>query len=61
MTFVEFLIEKKIPFTSMEDEGILLDDYLLVPYFDEIVKLFPEFEFVWDYQRYKNEPNHVSG
>lgn len=60
MTFEEFLKEKQIPFMK-EGGDVLVDDYLLVPYTIELKNIFPNFEFIWEYQRYHNEPNHVSG
>lgn len=68
MTLKEFLIEKKIPFVIVpinegygEEEGIMVDDNLLIPYEEELRKNFPEWEFEWDVQRYRNEPNRRSG
>lgn len=41
--------------------GIMVDDNLLIPYEQELRKNFPEWEFEWDVQRYRNEPNRRSG
>lgn len=60
MTFKEFLIKYDIPFKIDEKENILIDDNLLIPYEEEIRKIIPKFEFIWDYRRYRNEPTHRS-
>lgn len=63
MTFKEFLIKYDIPFKIdefNENNVIIINDKLLIPYENEIRKEVKDFEFLWDYQRYKNEPNRVS-
>lgn len=61
MTFKEFLIEKNIKFKEVEDEGIIVSDELLYPHEKELRKILPKFEFEWEYLRYRNEPNGISG
>lgn len=56
-TLKEFLILKNIPFIEYEDNDVGINDNLLIPYEEEVRKLFPLFEFIWDIQRYRNEPN----
>lgn len=57
MTFKEFLIEKNIPFEEYEDGNIGVDDNLIIPYELEFREKIPEAELMWDYQRYRNEPD----
>ena len=57
MTFKEFLTEKNIPFIEYEDESLGLNDSLLIPYELEFRNLFPNEELIWDYRRYRCEPN----
>jgi hypothetical protein len=60
MKLIQFLIKNNIPFTELEEGCLLIDDNLLKPYEEEIRKEFPDFEFMWDYRRYRNEPNRSS-
>ena len=57
MTFKQFLIDKNIPFKEdTEDNTILVDDNLILPYELEFRQLLPEADLLIDYQRYKNIP-----
>ena len=60
MTFKEFLIEKNIEFSEWEDGSIVVNDSLLIPYELEFREKVPDGELIWDYQRYKCEPNRVN-
>lgn len=64
MTFLELLNKYNIPYeTNKEKDGteiVLVNDWLLIPYEKEIRNNYPEFEFYWDYQRYRNEPKRVN-
>ena len=59
-TLKEFLISKDIHFVEYGDDNLYVNDSLLIPYEIEIRQLFPEFLFIWDVQRYRNEPNRSS-
>jgi len=59
--FKDFLISKNIEFKEFNNEDILVRDTDLIPYFWDIKEKFPDFEFIWEYKRYYNEPNGVSG
>ena len=61
MTLIDLLNKYNIPFKwdFQDDTLLIVDDKLLVPYEEEIRLFLPQFEFLWDYQRYKNEPKHV--
>lgn len=61
MTFKDFLVSKNIKFVEMVDEDVLVDEYTLIPFTEEIKQKFPDFEFIWEYRRHKNEPKGVSG
>lgn len=61
LSFKDFLISKNIKFVEMDDEDVLVDEYTLIPFTEEIKQKFPDFEFIWEYKRYYNEPNGVSG
>ena len=36
MTFKDFLISKNIKFVEMDDEDVLVDEYTLIPFTEEI-------------------------
>lgn len=57
MTFKEFLIKYNIPFTEINECEIAVDDNLIIPYEMEFRKEVPEGELLWDYLRYRVEPN----
>lgn len=60
MTFKEFLIEKNIPFIhNIEEDSISVDDNDIIPYELEFRKEVPDGEFIWDYKRYRCEPNRI--
>ena len=59
MTFKEFLIYKDIPFKE-DEEGIAVDDELIIPYELEFRELVKEGELWWDYLRYRNEPKRIN-
>lgn len=59
MTFKEFLIEKNIPFIKFEDGNIGVDDKLIIPYEIEFRTNVPNAELIWDYKRYRCEPNRI--
>lgn len=61
LSFKDFLISKNIKFVEMDDEDVLVDEYTLIPFTEEIKQKFPDFEFIWEYRRYKNEPKGISG
>jgi hypothetical protein len=60
MTLIDLLNKYNIPYKwDFQDGRALVDDKLLIPYEEEIRLFLPEFEFLWDYQRYRNTPNHI--
>jgi len=47
MTFKEYLISKNIPFDE-ETNSVIVNDYDLQPYQEEVKNLFPEVIFIWE-------------
>ena len=48
MEFREWLISKDLPFESREGNCVITPEELLVPYYEELMRLFPGF-FIRDH------------
>lgn len=42
MEFREWLISKDIPFKNSEDNNLIIQEECLVPYYEELLLLFPK-------------------